>query len=187
VELLPLGDQAALVRFPDEATALSFADAARQARPDWLVDAVVAYTSVGVFYDPERAHFAEVCKALGALAQHLPELKKSPQRTRVIPCCYEFALDLERVAKHTGLDAERVITLHAAALYTVYAIGFCPGFPYLGYLDPALAGVPRLASPRTRVEVGSVGMTGRQTGVYSEARPGGWNLIGRTPLALVNV
>jgi inhibitor of KinA len=80
-----------------------------------------------------------------------------------------------------------VIALHAAGLYTVYAIGFCPGFPYLGYLDPTLAGVPRLPSPRTRVEAGSVGMTGRQTGIYTEARPGGWNVIGRTPLELVNV
>src|SRR5205085_6205630 len=77
--------------------------------------------------------------------------------------------------------------LHAAAEYTVYAIGFCPGFPYLGYLPPALSGVPRRAAPRLRVEAGSVGLTGRQTGIYTEVRPGGWNLIGRTPLELVHV
>jgi inhibitor of KinA len=71
--------------------------------------------------------------------------------------------------------------------YTVWAIGFCPGFPYLGYLCPELCGVPRLPSPRLRVETGTVGLTGRQTGIYTEPRPGGWNLIGRTPLELVNV
>src|SRR5206468_7095395 len=71
--------------------------------------------------------------------------------------------------------------------YVVYAIGFCPGFPYLGYLPKELAGVPRLTSPRLTVEAGSVGLTGRQTGIYTEARPGGWNIVGRTPLELVNV
>src|SRR5205807_4427751 len=69
----------------------------------------------------------------------------------------------------------------------VYAIGFCPGFPYLGYLPASLSDVPRLPVPRLRVEAGSVGLTGRQTGIYTEARPGGWNLIGRTPLQLVDV
>src|SRR5205814_3381261 len=85
------------------------------------------------------------------------------------------------------LSPAEVVRLHAGTEYTVYAIGFCPGFPYLGYLPAALAGVPRLATPRLRVEPGSVGLTGRQTGIYTEARPGGWNLIGRTPLELVNV
>src|SRR5207244_10203223 len=80
-----------------------------------------------------------------------------------------------------------VIRLHTATPYTVYAIGFVPGFPYLGYLPPELCGVGRLPSPRVRVEPGSVGLTGRQTGIYPLARPGGWNLIGRTPLTVVDV
>ena len=79
-----------------------------------------------------------------------------------------------------------MIRLHAETEYTVYAIGFCPGFPYLGYLPPRCAGC-RGWSPRLRVEAGSVGLTGRQTGIYTEARPGGWNLVGRTPLELVDV
>jgi inhibitor of KinA len=77
--------------------------------------------------------------------------------------------------------------LHTEAEYTVYAIGFCPGFPYLGYLPATLSGVPRLPGPRLRVEAGSVGLTGRQTGIYTMVRPGGWNLIGLTPLQLVDV
>jgi len=104
-----------------------------------------------------------------------------------IPCCYEFQLDLERIARYTGLSNDQVIQRHAEIVYTVYAIGFCPGFPYLGYLPESLCSVPRLDTPRVRVEAGSIGLTGRQTGIYTEARPGGWNLIGRTPLELVNV
>src|SRR5262249_61251253 len=76
---------------------------------------------------------------------------------------------------------------HPATTYRVYAIGFCPGFPYLGYLADEIANVPRLASPRLSVPAGSVGLTGRQTGIYTEARPGGWNILGQTPLELVNV
>ena len=80
-----------------------------------------------------------------------------------------------------------MIHLHHETEYTVYAIGFCPGFPFLGYLPPALCGVPRLETPRPRLESGSVGLTGRQTGIYTEPRPGGWDILGRTPLELVNV
>src|SRR5439155_15784832 len=108
-------------------------------------------------------------------------------RLHSIPCCYEYQLDLARVAESTGLAADEVIRLHAGTVYTVCAIGFCPGFPYLGYLPDALCGVPRLETPRLRVEAGSVGLTGRQTGIYPLPRPGGWNLVGRTPLELVSV
>src|SRR5205807_9781511 len=115
-------------------------------------------------------------------SEGLPEV-----RSHRIPCCYELQMDLTRVAEATHLSDDEVIRLHCETEYTVYAIGFCPGFPYLGYLPPSLSGVPRLPAPRLRVEAGSVGLTGRQTGIYTEARPGGWNLIGRTPLELVHV
>jgi inhibitor of KinA len=185
--LLPLGDQAALAYLADEAAALRFAAAVKRANERWLLDVVQAYTSVAVFFDLERTTFAAVAERLRQIevdptAADLPE----GHRHR-IPCCYEFQLDLARVAQHTGLSADRVIELHAQGDYVVYAIGFCPGFPYLGYLPAELSGVPRLDQPRVRVEAGSVGLTGRQTGIYTEVRPGGWNLIGRTPLELVNV
>ncbi|MCI0703802.1 MAG: allophanate hydrolase subunit 1, partial [Planctomycetia bacterium] len=112
----------------------------------------------------------------------------SPLTTHhTIPVCYEMQLDLPRVCEHTHLSPEEVIELHTATTYTVYAIGFVPGFPYMGYLPKELCGVSRLASPRMRVEPGSVGLTGRQTGIYPLARPGGWNIIGRTPLVIVDV
>jgi inhibitor of KinA len=188
-QLQPLGDQAALAYFADEAAALRFAAAARRLSDDWLLDVVQAYASVAVFFDLDRTHYAAVADRLRLLAadETATGIAASVSKQHSIPCCYEFALDMPRVAEITGLSAEEVIRLHAATEYVVYAIGFCPGFPYLGYLPAPLCGVPRLEEPRLRVEAGSVGLTGRQTGIYTEARPGGWNLIGRTPLELVHV
>ncbi len=182
----PLGDQAVLVYFADEAAAARFAATVRAAPRPWLVDVVQAYASVAVFFDLDQTRFPEVADFLRQ-RDATPTEGPAEGRLHRIPCCYELHQDLERVASRSGLSAEEVIELHAATEYTVYAIGFCPGFPYLGYLPPPLCGVPRLETPRLRVEPGSVGLTGRQTGIYTEARPGGWNLIGRTPLELVNV
>jgi inhibitor of KinA len=186
--LLPLGDQAVLAYLADEAAAWRFAAVVRRANDPWLVDVVQAYTSVAVFFDLDKISYPQVVERLRRLEIEKASSEVLPEvRFHRIPCCYEFQLDLARVAEHTRLPAEEVIRLHCDTEYTVYAIGFCPGFPYLGYLPPALSGVPRLAVPRVRVEAGSVGLTGRQTGIYTEVRPGGWNLIGRTPLQLVDV
>jgi inhibitor of KinA len=182
----PLGDQAVLVYCPDEAAALAFAAAARAARFAWTEDVVQAYTSVAVFYDPGASRYAQVKHALQSLRWH-DQPDDLPSTLHVIPCCYELGLDIDRVARHTGLDCDQIIALHTQAVYTVYAIGFCPGFPYLGYLPEPLQGVPRLDTPRVKVDAGSVGLTGKQTGIYTEPRPGGWNILGRTPLELVNV
>jgi inhibitor of KinA len=182
--LAPLGDQAILAYLPDEASALGFAVAVRAAGFPWLVEVVPAYASAGVFFDPDQINLAGVREVLARIR---PAGGSAVGRTHLIPCCYELQLDLDRVAEHTGLPADKIIEKHASQEYTAYAIGFCPGFPYLGYLPAELAGVPRLPSPRLRVEPGSVGLTGRQTGLYPLARPGGWNLIGRTPLTLVDV
>jgi inhibitor of KinA len=180
-----LGDQAVMAYCSDESAAFALAERCRRGGFDWVVDIVQAYTSVAFFYDLQRADFDRAAAELSALESTATAV--APGRLHVIPCCYDLGLDLERVAEQTGRSAEEVIALHAERRYTVYAIGFCPGFPYLGYLPDALAGVSRLASPRLRVEAGSVGLTGRQTGIYTEERPGGWNIVGRTPLELVNV
>jgi inhibitor of KinA len=185
--LQPLGDQAALAHFRDEAAALCFAGAVGRLDAPWLIDVVQAYTSVAVFFDLDVVVFAEVADRLRRLEQEGSATEAPPVRRHAIPCCYEMQLDLDRIARHTGLSADEVIRLHTATEYTVYAIGFCPGYPYLGYLPERLCGVPRLETPRLRVEAGSVGLTGRQTGIYTEARPGGWNILGRTPLCLVDV
>jgi inhibitor of KinA len=185
--LQPLGDQALLASCPDETVALRLSARLRQLAPPWLLDVVQAYTSVAAYFDPEQTRYADVAEVVAEVIAHPAAHDSVEGRQHVIPCCYEMQLDLQRVAEHAGLNIDDVIRMHTATEYTVYAIGFCPGFPYLGYLPEELCSVPRLASPRLRVEAGSVGMTGRQTGIYTEPRPGGWNLIGRTPLTLVDV
>jgi inhibitor of KinA len=188
MRLEPLGDQAVMVYCDDEERATIFATRLRQAMPGWCVDVVQAYVSVAVYYDLAQIDFTQ---AAVWLTQLQPVERADPAQAsgplHVIPCCYEFGLDFQRIQEQTALARAEIIALHSSTIYTVYAIGFCPGFPYLGYLPPKLTGVPRLASPRLKVEQGSVGLTGRQTGVYTEERPGGWNIVGQTPLLLVDV
>jgi inhibitor of KinA len=184
LHLTPLGDQAVLARGADEAAALAFAGAVRRQQFPWVEDVVQAYASVAVFYTAD-VDFFQAKDRLASLEQ-TPILQVAG-RDVTIPCCYDLGLDFGRITQHTRLTRDQVIAAHSADWYTVYAIGFCPGFPYLGYLREELAGVPRLPAPRLKVEAGSVGLTGRQTGIYTEARPGGWHIVGRTPLELVHV
>jgi inhibitor of KinA len=195
MKLTPLGDQAVLAYLPDETAAVRFAAAVRAAAPAWLQDVVPAYASVGVFFDADRVGLNDVMEWLKASRPcertgsdpHPGVDTPGSSRHFTIPVCYEFQLDMDRVCEHTKLTPDDVIRLHTGTTFTVYALGFVPGFPYLGYLPPELCGVGRLPSPRVRVEPGSVGLTGRQTGLYPLPRPGGWNLIGRTPLVVVDV
>jgi inhibitor of KinA len=187
VEMQPLGDRAVIASFSDEGAALRFAGRVRALAPSWLLDVVQAYATVAIHFELDATTIRVVADMLRKLVAAPGPPETMSGALHQIPCCYEMGLDLDRVARHVGLAREDVIRLHAATEYTVCAIGFSPGFPYLGYLPASLCGVPRLDAPRLRVEPGSVGMTGRQTGLYPEARPGGWNLIGRTPLQLVDV
>ena len=184
MRLEPLGDQAILVTLADEASVPPFAAAVRASGAPWLVDVVPAYLTVAVFFDFLQTEYEAVAASLKRIR---PAQAAESGRLHEIPCCYEYGPDLDRVAAAVKKSMGEVIRLHSETFYTVYAIGFCPGFPYLGYLPAELCGVPRLDEPRVRVEPGSVGLTGRQTGIYPLPRPGGWNLVGRTPLELVNV
>jgi len=147
---------------------------------------VQAYTSVAIYYDLGVVDFTQAAACLGSL-EKMTSTREPAARLFTIPCCYQMGLDWPRLEKHTGLAAADIIRLHIQTVYTVYAIGFCPGFPYMGYLPEKIAGVPRLPAPRLKLAAGSVGLTGKQTGIYTEERPGGWNIVGRTPLDLVNV
>ncbi len=186
MNLDPLGDQAVLAHFSTESAAVAFAAAVRLANWPEVVDVVPAYTSVAVFFDLARIRQAELAARIRALPIS-DSSTATAGRLHDIPCCYHRGPDLNHVAGQLGISPAEVVSLHSAADYNVYAIGFCPGFPYLGYLPEALCGLPRLATPRVRVPRGSVGLTGRQTGIYPLERPGGWNLIGQTPLELVDV
>jgi inhibitor of KinA len=185
-KFVPLGDQAILAYFPDEPTSFRFAQSLRHSHLPWILDIVPAYNNVGIFFDPAQIRMRN---ALDFLDSHVPE---NDSTTVVgirhdIPCCYELQLDWKRVTEFTGQPVDYLIKCHCAVEYTIYAIGFTPGFPYMGYVPDVLSGVPRLPAPRLQVEPGSVGLTGRQTGIYPLPRPGGWNLIAKTPLILVDV
>ena len=160
----------------------------RAQRPVWLRDLVPAYASVGVFFDPLLIEADALEMWLRTTLDTLPAAtKKAAASTRTvdIPVAYggEAGPDLESAAAELGLTPTELAKRHASGEYTVAMIGFAPGFPYLLGLDPALA-LPRLATPRTSVPAGSVGIGGTQTGIYPRESPGGWRLIGRTPLML---
>ena len=148
-----------------------------------IINCIPGYRVLTVEYNPLCLTYGQICLFLRGLS--VEEEKGSAGRLVKIPVCYggSFGPDLEDVAKHAGLSEEEVIRRHTAPDYHVYMLGFRPGFPYLGGLDPTIA-CPRRATPRQVVEQGSVGIAGAQTGVYPEPSPGGWNLIGRTPLKL---
>jgi inhibitor of KinA len=143
-----------------------------------------AYASVLVDFDPRLRTHAEIEKLIRERLESTAQAEP-PQRTVEIAVRYggEFGPDLSDVARHTGLAAERVVEMHAAAEYLVYFVGFATCFPYLGGLPRELA-TPRLPAPRRHVPAGSVAIAGEQAGIYPIASPGGWRLIGRTPLQL---
>lgn len=160
-------------------------------RPAWLQDLVPAYASLALVVDEEAldGQAAPLEQARTWLERQLAAAGAAgpaAEGRRVdIPVCYEpeFGPDLDEWAAHCGLDVEAAINRHTAGDYRVAMLGFSPGFPYLLGLDPALA-MPRLATPRAHVAAGSVGIGGSQTGAYPAAGPGGWRLLGRTPLRL---
>ena len=144
------------------------------------------YCSLLVTFDLLKLGHAEVERVLRGYLERLEDLRLPEPRLVEIPVCYggEFGEDLQAVAALHGIASERVVKLHTAAEYIVYFLGFVPGFAYLGELPEELI-TPRLATPRRVVPPGSVGIAGRQTGVYPLATPGGWRLLGRTPVAML--
>lgn len=191
-QVSPLGDCAIVIAFGDDITAdtnltvRAFEQRLNAASPPGIVETVPAFTTVTVIYDPIRAGYDELVAAVEEVLAELPsEIKGLETRTVEIPVHYggEFGPDLGFVASHNGLTEEEVIGIHSGTTYLVYMIGFAPGFPYLGGMSERIA-APRRDAPRASIPVGSVGIAGRQTGVYSVETPGGWQLIGRTPLRL---
>ncbi len=191
-QLRPLGDSALLLTAspPDDVDWVFLGECLR-ALPECL-DAVPAYRSLTLHLAsqvmaPESRVFALLSLALNALEEKAKQPDRAPPALVELPVCYHPSLapDLAAVARHTGLDPEEVIHRHSAPLYQVCFLGFAPGFPFLTGLDPALA-TPRHGTPRLQVAAGSVGIAGGQTGIYPNASPGGWQVIGRCPLPLVD-
>jgi inhibitor of KinA len=198
MKLEPLGDTAVVATLGTRidaatlASVLKFSGAVAAAQGRGIVDIVPAYVTVTVFYDPAEFTepgedaYEEVRRLMESCAKGGGKGAFAAARRLVeIPVCYggELGPDLEHVAVHTGIASAEVIGRHSAAEYLVHAIGFTPGFPFLGGLPASLV-TPRRDSPRAQVPAGSVGIGGHQTGVYPISSPGGWQIIGRTPLSL---
>ena len=150
-----------------------------------IVELVPTYRSLMIHYNPLKISYDELINALKQLEIQLETIELPAAQVVEIPTLYggEYGPDIENVANHNQLKLEDVINIHTSNEYLIYMLGFTPGFPYLGGMDPKIA-TPRLESPRTKINAGSVGIAGGQTGIYPIDSPGGWQIIGRTPIPL---
>lgn len=190
---LACGDTALCVEFGDQidrevsARVLALADRIQAAGIAGVVELVPTFRSLLVHYDPSVGSQSDLRAALAPLVVDLGAAQGASRRWR-LPACYDTSVapDLDEVASRTGLSVQQVIERHSAVTYHVYMLGFLPGYPYLGDLPPELA-LPRRENPRTRVPPGSIAIATTMTAVYPLESPGGWHLIGRTPVALWDV
>jgi KipI family sensor histidine kinase inhibitor len=192
MRITPLGDAALLVEFDHtidvmvSVHVLAAAERVRQARVPGVRDVVPAYGSFAVHFDPLRTDVRLLREVVAGAATAAPPRREQGRMAPIeIPVCYggRFGPDLGALAAWAGLDPHHVIAAHAGREYRVFMLGFLPGFPYMARVDERIA-MPRRDMPRARVATGSVGIAGPQTGVYPVESPGGWQIIGRTPLVL---
>ncbi len=150
-------------------------------------EVVPTYRSLMIHYNPLIIDFEELVKLLKRIEENINNIELLSPETIEIPVLYGglYGPDIENVARHNNLSVKEVINIHTSAKYLIYMLGFTPGFPYLGGMDKRIS-TPRLSSPRTKIPAGSVGIAGEQTGVYPMQSPGGWQLIGSTPVELFN-
>jgi len=190
---LPAGDEGLLVEFGNEIhpdthnRVYGMAQAVEEAHIQGIEEIIPSYCSLLVVYDPLLISFGDLTDQLKGIEKNLSHLKIPEHRRVEIPTLYggEFGPDLDFVATHHGLTPEEVIRIHSSQDYLVYMLGFTPGFAYLGGNLEKIA-TPRLKTPRVVVPAGSVGIAESQTGIYPIESPGGWQIIGRTPLKLFN-
>lgn len=190
----PVGDRALLVEFGDtidlkiNREVHAFCKAVEDARIYGAEECVPTYASLLVYYDPLKTSYERMVFALKDLEPKTGEYGvEMKTRTVVVPTVYggSFGPDLAGVAEFHGLTEAEVARLHSEPEYVVYMIGFIAGFPYMGTIPDAIA-TPRLETPRVKIAAGSVGIAGNQTGIYPREAPGGWRIIGRTPLVVFN-
>lgn len=191
ISILPLGDNGIKVQFLNEVTPelnrtiQLFCQKLSDYPVEGVIEWVPAYDSVGIYYDFRIISYAEIEIKITKLYGRKVEEERHPIRIVHIPVTYgsEYGPDLGKVAEHNNCSEADVIKIHQGKSYLVYMLGFLPGFPYLGGMEPGIA-TPRLEKPRDKIVAGSVGIADQQTGIYPLASPGGWNIIGRTPILL---
>ena len=189
VKFFPAGDCAMVVEFGttiaeeinDKVHALSGWMEKRQVKG--VVELLPTFRSLMITYDYHAIGFEQLKKIVLEFDDSDICVKKEKKKVIQVPCCYgaRFGSDLHDMEKILGIEKEEIIRIHSSVCYKIYMLGFLPGFVYLGGLDKRIE-VPRLATPRVKINPGSVGIGGNQTGVYPMASPGGWRLIGGTPL-----
>lgn len=191
VSIQPCGDSAIIISFKNEIDPSVNQDVRclmhmiEKERPFEYTDMIPGYCTLYIDYVPGQVTYQRICHLIKALSLHAHEVALPPHTLHEIPTVYggEGGPDLKDVASINGLSIEEVVKLHCEGLYYVYMLGFAPGFPYLGGLNPKIA-APRLEKPRLAVPRGSVGIAGMQTGIYPIKSPGGWRIIGRTSIPL---
>lgn len=191
IQFHPLGDQGIQVVFGDQINEevsfqiRSFTKLLSTQEKLPIIESVPAYTTLSIYYDVMRMGYTEMVENLKVLSSEMPDDLHEKQYIIEIPICYGgiYGPDLNDVAAHNQFTPKEVVSIHTYTPYLVYMLGFSPGFPYLGGMSEQIA-CPRLATPRAKVPKGSVGIAGGQTGIYSVDSPGGWRIIGRTPLPL---
>jgi inhibitor of KinA len=189
MRIAPAGDAALRVELedrldPDINTAvIALAEGIRQQHGAAVLDVVTGYSTVTVYFDPLGVAASWLEQEMRAIADAVRPAPRESGRLIEVPVCYggEFGPDLDDVAAFGACSRDDVVELHARGDYRVYMVGFVPGFAYLGIVDARIA-APRRATPRPAVPSGSVAIAGGQTGIYPSTTPGGWNIIGRTPL-----
>lgn len=191
VRFLLTGDTSLSVEFGNEisteinAKIRAFNIALENSKIPGIVETVPTYRSLMVHYDPGVILYHELVQELKGLMGQLSSIQIPPSDVLEIPVLYggEYGPDLDFVAKNAGKTPEEVIQIHTSTEYLIYMLGFTPGFTYLGGMDESIA-TPRLKQPRVKIPAGSVGIAGSQTGVYPIDSPGGWQLIGQTPVRM---
>jgi KipI family sensor histidine kinase inhibitor len=190
VRFLPAGDKALVVEFGDRVEralserVLRLAERLKQLRLEGVLETLPTFRSLLVRYDPLQTSGSALEKAIEA---HLADQSTAREQARLwqIPACYDrrCAPDLDEVAERTGLTTDEVVARHSGTRFLVYVVGFAAGFPYMGDLPPELV-LPRRSDPRVRVPAGSIAMATTLTGIYPLESPGGWHLIGASPIRL---
>lgn len=190
----PRGDNAVQITFGDEITdeinqeIRKYLFALEKENFPGIIEVIPTYCHLNVIYDGENYYYEEILDQLHKIREEFSEIDIPDARLMKIPVLYggEYGPDLENVATHNNLTPQEVIDIHSSRQYLVYMLGFTPGFPYLGGMSEKIA-TPRLKEPREKIWAGSVGVAGNQTGIYPIESPGGWQIIGRTPVKLFDI